>query len=66
MEAGPAIGDIVLFDAIYDGNAPDHIAIVIVFSPEHLQTAEGNFNNVSALFERGYAQVSGYIRLGAA
>ena len=65
-EAGPAIGDIVLFDAIYDGNAPDHIAIVIGFSPEHLQTAEGNFNNVSAIVERGYAQVRGYIQLGAA
>jgi len=60
----PQIGDIVLFQNVYNGKSPDHIGILINFSNEWVETAEGNFNNVSAIVKRPKETVYGYIRLG--
>ena len=43
--------------------SPDHIGILINFSDEWVETAEGNFNNVSAIVKRPKETVYGYIRL---
>lgn len=57
------IGDIVLFNNVFDGNNPDHIGIVVNFSLDFIETAEGNFNNISAIVRRSYSYVRGYVRL---
>ena len=59
----PQPGDIVLFAQVFDGRQPDHIGIVIECSENYIMTAEGNFNNVSAIVTRGYDHILGYIRL---
>ncbi len=59
----PQIGDIVLFQKVYDGKSPDHIGILTNFTDEWIETAEGNFNNVSAIVKRTKETVYGYIRL---
>ena len=59
----PQIGDIVLFNKVFDGKEPDHIGIVTRVSESRIESAEGNFNNVSAIVERPYECVYGYIRL---
>ena len=59
----PQKGDIVLFSKVYDGKEPDHIGIVTDISETWIQSAEGNFNNVSAIVKRPYDCVYGYIRL---
>ena len=51
-EYAPQAGDIVLFDRVFNGSEHDHIGIVLDVQPEHIVTAEGNFNNVSAVVER--------------
>lgn len=58
----PEIGDIVLFNNVFDGNNPDHIGIVVNFSSDFIETAEGNFNNVSAIVRRSYSCIRGYVR----
>ena len=59
----PEIGDIVLLQKVWDGKSPDHIGILIDFSSDWVKTAEGNFNNVSAIVKRNIETVYGYIRL---
>jgi hypothetical protein len=59
----PQIGDIVLFQKVFDGKSPDHIGILTNFSDEWIETAEGNFNNVSAIVKRAKETIYGYIRL---
>lgn len=59
----PQIGDIVLFDYICQNKEHDHIAIITDVSQEYIETAEGNFNNISAIVKRPYNNVRGYIRL---
>ncbi|MCL2407878.1 MAG: CHAP domain-containing protein [Defluviitaleaceae bacterium] len=59
----PEIGDIVLFDRVFENKEHDHIAIIIDICDDLITTAEGNFNNVSAIVKRGYGNVRGYIRL---
>lgn len=59
----PEIGDIVLFDNAFKGEEHDHIAIVINIDDRFIDTAEGNFNNISAIARRNYDNVRGYIRL---
>ncbi len=56
------IGDIVLFNDVFDGNNPDHIGIAVNISSDFIETAEGNFNNISAIVRRSYSYVRGYIR----
>ncbi|MCL2396544.1 MAG: CHAP domain-containing protein [Defluviitaleaceae bacterium] len=59
----PQIGDIVLFDYIFAQKEHDHIAIVIDVCEHFITTAEGNFNNVSAIVKRTYENVRGYVRI---
>jgi len=59
----PEIGDIVIFDRIFKDEEHDHIAIVLDSDEHILETAEGNFNNVSAIVKRPYDNVRGYLRL---
>ena len=51
-EYTPRAGDIVLFDRVFNNSEHDHIGVVLDVRPEHIVTAEGNFNNVSAVVER--------------
>ena len=48
----PQTGDIVLFDRVFNNSEHDHIGIVLDVQTDHIVTAEGNFNNVSAIVER--------------
>jgi len=57
------IGDIVLFDYVFNNEEHDHIAIIVDVHEDYITTAEGNFNNVSAIVKRPYDNVRGYIRL---
>lgn len=57
------IGDIVLFNRVYDGNPLDHIGIVVAAQEDHLVCAEGNNNNRCGLFRREYGCIEGYVRL---
>ena len=61
----PKIGDIVLFDYIFKNEEHDHIAILLDFNECMIETAEGNFNNVSAIVKRPYDNVRGYVRIPA-
>ncbi|MCL2217542.1 MAG: CHAP domain-containing protein [Defluviitaleaceae bacterium] len=62
-ESDPEAGDIVLFDNVFENKEHDHIAIIIDVQGDFITTAEGNFNNVSAIVKRTYDNVRGYIRL---
>ena len=59
----PQVGDIVLFDCIFENKEHDHIAIIVDVCDGFITTAEGNFNNVSAIVRRTYENIRGYIRL---
>lgn len=59
----PQAGDIALFDYLYQNKAHDHIGIVINAGKTFIETAEGNFNNVSAIVKRPYDNVRGYVRM---
>ena len=48
----PQTGDIVLFDRVFNGSEHDHIGVVLEVHSNRIITAEGNFNNVSAVVER--------------
>ncbi|MCR4422639.1 MAG: CHAP domain-containing protein [Spirochaetales bacterium] len=57
------VGDIVLFDNIFLNQEHDHIAIIVDFENDFIVTAEGNFNNVSAIVKRDKkANIRGFIR----
>ncbi|QSX06998.1 CHAP domain-containing protein [Sedimentibacter sp. zth1] len=59
----PQVGDIVLFDNVFENKAHDHIGIVLNITETMIETAEGNFGNVSAIVKRSYENVRGYVRL---
>ncbi|MCL1787415.1 MAG: CHAP domain-containing protein [Defluviitaleaceae bacterium] len=59
----PQVSDIVLFDHICQGKPHDHIGIITHVGNAFIETAEGNFNNVSAIVTRPYDNVRGYVRL---
>jgi len=56
-------GDIVLFNQVFNGHSPDHIGILINCGADFVETAEGNFGNVSAIISRAWDRVDGFIRL---
>lgn len=63
----PEIGDIVLFDRVFQNKEHDHIGIIIGVSENHVVTAEGNFNNVSAIVTRQINEhIRGYVRIDKA
>ena len=62
-EERPKIGDIILFDYVFNNKEHDHIGIIIDVNNDFITTAEGNFNNVSAIVKRTYNNIRGYIRM---
>lgn len=62
-EAVPEIGDIVLFDNLFIPSACDHMGIVVQVNESWIETAEGNYCNISAVIKRPYDNIRGYIRL---
>jgi hypothetical protein len=59
----PEVGDIALFNRVFDGQPLDHIGIVVEVSAEFVVCAEGNVENRSGLFERRSSSVEGFVRL---
>lgn len=63
-KSAPQAGDIVLFDRVFNNSEHDHIGVVLDVQPEFIVTAEGNFNNVSAVVNRKRDEhIRGYIRI---
>ena len=62
-DKSPEIGDIALFDYVFKNEEHDHIGIIIDVRGGFIITAEGNFNNTSAIVKRTFDNVRGYIRL---
>ena len=53
-----------MFDRVFDNTEHDHIGIVLEVSAEYIVTAEGNFNNISAVVARKRDEhIRGYIRI---
>ncbi|MNR64295.1 hypothetical protein D3C85_1868880 [compost metagenome] len=52
-----------MFDNILGDGRRDHIGVVLKIQQDKIFTAEGNFHNVSGLFQRTRDQVDGYIRI---
>lgn len=48
----PEIGDVVLFDKVFNNSEHDHIGIIIENKPNSIVVAEGNINNISGIIER--------------
>ncbi|MEG2018313.1 MAG: CHAP domain-containing protein [Clostridium sp.] len=60
----PEVGDIVLYDRVFENTEHDHIGIVIEVKNKVIVSAEGNFNNVSAVVERDLDEhIRGFIRI---
>jgi hypothetical protein len=59
----PEVGDIALFNRVFDGQPLDHIGIVVEVAAEFVVCAEGNVENRTGLFERRYSSVAGFVRL---
>ncbi|MBC8120468.1 MAG: peptidoglycan-binding protein [Gemmatimonadaceae bacterium] len=61
----PAPGDIACFEWKDRDTELDHIGIVLAHTPgnAHIETAEGNTNNRTAIQQRNTASVVGFIRL---
>ena len=57
------IGDIALFNCVYDNNPLDHIGIVTDVCLDSILSAEGNNNNRTGLFYRSYDCIAGFVRL---
>ncbi len=57
------IGDIVLYNNVYNDVPLDHMGIVIEVSVNSILSAEGNNDNRTGLFNRSYERIAGYVRL---
>jgi hypothetical protein len=57
------IGDIVLFNYVYENKPLDHIGIVIEVYSDSISSAEGNNNNQTGLFQRSFDNIAGFIKL---
>ena len=57
------IGDIVLYNCVYENKPLDHIGIVIEVFSDGILSAEGNKNNRTGLFHRSYDCIAGFVRL---
>lgn len=63
--AQPQIGDIALFNRVFDGQPLDHIGVVVDVDATagEVLSAEGNNGNRTGLFTRAYPSIEGYVRL---
>lgn len=60
----PEVGDIVLFDRVFNNSDHDHIGIVLENYSDHIITAEGNVENVSRILKRKKdSHIRAYIRI---
>lgn len=60
----PAVGDIVLFDRVFNNTDHDHIGIVLENYEDYMITAEGNVENISRILERKKnSHIRAYIRI---
>jgi hypothetical protein len=57
------IGDIVIYNCVYDNNPLDHIGIVTKVFETGIMSAEGNNDNRTGLFHRSYDFIAGFVRL---
>jgi len=57
------VGDIALFNNVYNSNPLDHIGVVVEVAPTFVLCAEGNLGNRTGFFERPYSCIAGYVRL---
>ena len=62
-QALPQIGDIALFNHVYNGNPLDHLGVVVEVTPSGVLCAEGNLRNRTGLIKRPLACIDGYVRL---
>jgi hypothetical protein len=61
--AQPQLGDIALYNRVYDGNPLDHMGIVVGTEPGGVLSAEGNNDNRTGIFPRELSVIDGYVRL---
>lgn len=59
----PDQGDLIIFDNLVGNGLNDHIGVVLAIDQDKIITAEGNYNNLSGIFQRAREQVNGYIRI---
>jgi hypothetical protein len=59
----PGLGDIALFNRVYDDHPLDHIGIVVEVNATGVQTAEGNNANRTGIFARTFDMIEGFVRL---
>jgi len=60
----PEVGDIVLYDFLFEEKEHDHIGIVLENRETSILVAEGNLNNVSGIIERDKdSHIRAYIRI---
>ncbi|MGF1656071.1 MAG: CHAP domain-containing protein [Verrucomicrobiales bacterium] len=57
------VGDILLFNRVFDGNLLDHIGIAVNLSEKGIVSAEGNNSNRTGLFSRTHSVLEGIVRL---
>jgi hypothetical protein len=61
--AEPEIGDLALYNHVYNGNPLDHIGVIVGSVPGGVLSAEGYNANRSGLFPRTFPVIDGYVRL---
>ena len=60
----PEVGDIVIYDKVFENQEHDHIGIVIENREDTILAAEGNINNKSGIIERQKDEhIRAYIRI---
>ncbi len=57
------IGDIALYNCVYNNTPLDHIGIIADVSSKGILSAEGNNDNRTGLFHRNYDCIAGFVRL---
>ena len=59
----PELGDIALYNSVYNGQSLDHIGVVVGTLADGVLSAEGNNANRAGVFPRAFAVIEGYVRL---
>ena len=62
-EDNAEIGDIALYNCVYNDSPLDHIGITTEVSSDSILSAEGNVDNRTGLFRRSYDCIAGFVRL---
>lgn len=59
----PHVGDIALYNRVFDGQPLDHIGVVVGVATDEVLSAEGNHSNRTGMFSRAFSTIEGYVRL---